>query len=118
MSATDEQTLLLVVISDEPTTGSFTITSWDAFAAAGFGHGQPNLGAAAIFDHLVLGVTDLYAVGDAIRAVSGTVSITRDVGGKRMTGRYDLRFPDGARAVGDFDAPYCNETNMCAEWNR
>ena len=42
-----------------------------------------------------------------LNATSGTIDVPCNVPAVRMSGHYDLTFPDGTHIVGDFDAPYC-----------
>ncbi len=55
-----------------------------------------------------------------IAAVDGSVVITRfrTTPSIRVTGSYDLTFPDGARITGTFDSPWCNRENSCPGWNQ
>jgi hypothetical protein len=47
-----------------------------------------------------------------VAAISGTVEIS-EWSHQRIVGRYDAVFPDGARATGTFDTPFCNKANYC-----
>lgn len=45
-------------------------------------------------------------------AQSGEVTFTR-LDADRISGHYDISFPDGARAIGSFDTTYCRAKNAC-----
>ncbi len=46
-------------------------------------------------------------------AVSGTVVVEHYEQGKRASGHYELRFRDGSRESGDFDARWCDVRVLC-----
>lgn len=55
-----------------------------------------------------------------VKATSGTLTISRfrTTDPIRITGSFDVTFPDGARAAAAFDSPWCTMSNSCPNWNQ
>jgi hypothetical protein len=68
--------------------------------------------------HFPTGARSMY--DHEVKATSGTLTISRfrTTSPIRITGSFDVAFPDGARAVGSFDSPWCNMQNSCPNWNQ
>lgn len=64
----------------------------------------------AYLRELPSGVTDFSGTNPTdVNAISGTIDVPCNVPGVRLSGHFDLMFPDGAHVAGDFDAPYCTK---------